>query len=360
MQTKFINQIEPLITNKDKKNIIEYLNTGGWITEHSQNKLFEEKFKKITNSKYAITFPNGTLTLYGILLSLNIKKGDEIIIPSYTMVATANSVILTGARVIFCDISSENLCLDPIKLKEKITKKTKAVIYVTLNGRSGYINQIKNICKKKKLFMIEDSAHSIGSFYKKKHHGNFSIASSFSFSMPKIVTTGQGGMIVTNNKSIYNKIKSLKNFGRKSDGNDTYKAIGYNFKFTDLQAALGISQLKTLKNRVLKKREIFKLYYNNLSTNPKIEMLNFEKNETPWFVDIYVSNRALLKKYLFKHNISTRYVYPSLDSLKIFNKQKKLVTSNHYCSRGLWLPSSLNLTKYEIQRISKLILDFYK
>ena len=150
MLNKFINQIEPLITYKDKKSINDYLKLNRWITESKFTKKFEELFAKKTHSKYAIALPNGTLTLTTILLSLGIKPNDEVIVPSYTMVATANSVQLIGAKPIFCDISKDNLCLSHYELENKISKKTKAIIYVTLNGRSGDIKKIKDICNKKK------------------------------------------------------------------------------------------------------------------------------------------------------------------------------------------------------------------
>ncbi len=355
-----INQIEPHISLTDKSEINKYFQSGGWITEHIQNKNFENKFKKITKSKFALTFPNGTLTLVGMLMSLDIKAGDEVIVPSYTMVATANSVKLTGAKVVFADISEKNLCLCPKSLIQKVTKKTKAVIYVTLNGRSGSIDKIKNICNKKNIYLLEDSAHSIGSYFKKKHHGNFGIAGSFSFSMPKIITTGQGGMVVTNNQKIYKKLLKLKNFGRITDGNDVYNSIGYNFKFTDLQATLGLSQLKSLKWRIKQKKTIFKYYFKFLSKNKNIKFFNFSKSETPWFIDIYVKKPKELQKFLNNKGIRTRLVYPSLDTLPIFNYKKRNKISNYYCSRGLWLPSSLNLNKSKILHISNLINNFFE
>ena len=354
-----INQIEPYIDKFDKSELTKYINSGGWMTEHSQNKVFEEQFKKLTKSKYSISFPNGTLTLLGILLSINVKKNDEIIVPTYTMVATPNAVLLSGAKVVFCDISKDNLCMCPESLEKKINKRTKAIIYVTLNGRSGHIDKVKHICEKNKIPLIEDSAHSIGSFFKKIHHGNFGIAGSFSFSMPKIITTGQGGMIVTNNFQIFEKLKKLKNFGRITDGNDLYDTTGYNFKFTDLQATLGISQLKSIKWKIKKKGDIFRYYFNNFFNNPNIEMFAFKKNETPWFTDIYVEDPKKLKDYLEKKNIITRLVYPSLDNLKIFKSKGNFRNSNYFCSRGLWLPSSLNLSKSKISYISKCINDFF-
>ena len=293
--------------------------------------------------KYSILHPNGTLTLLSIMLALGLKKNDEVILPNYTMVATANAaVILAGAKPILCDISDENLCLDPNKLTNKINKNTKAVIYVTLNGRSGFIQQIQKICKKKKLHLIEDSAHSIGSYLNKKHHGTFGIASSFSLSMPKLITTGQGGFVVTNNKSLANKVNEIKNFGRRSDGNDIYFSIGYNFKFTDLQSSLGISQLQNIKQRI-KKDRYFITIIKILKTLKKLKCLNFKKDETPWFVDIYLKNPKKLQEYLKEFNISTRLVYPPLNSLKIFKIKGNFENSTYYCNRGLWLPSSINL-----------------
>ena len=272
---KKINQIEPVISLNDKLAINKYLKSGGWITENKISKS-SKNFSDLLGAKYSILHPNGTLTLLSIMLALGLKKNDEVILPNYTMVATANAVILAGAKPILCDISDENLCLDPNKLTNKINKNTKAVIYVTLNGRSGFIRQIQKICKKKKLHLIEDSAHSIGSYLNKKHHGTFGIASSFSLSMPKLITTGQGGFVVTNNKSLANKVNEIKNFGRRSDGNDIYFSIGYNFKFTDLQSSLGISQLQNIKQRI-KKDRYFITIIKILKTLKKLKCLNFKK-----------------------------------------------------------------------------------
>tara|TARA_Y100001970_G_scaffold285174_1_gene404181 strand:+ start:2153 stop:3244 length:1092 start_codon:yes stop_codon:yes gene_type:complete len=355
---KRINQIEPVITKKDKIAISQYLKTNGWITENKVTTKFEQKFAKIVNSKYSVAYPNGTLTILSILLALGVKRNDEVIVPNYTMVATANAVILAGAKPILCDISNQNLCLDVNKVIKKINKKTKALIYVTLNGRSGNLDKIQKICNKKKIYLIEDSAHSIGSYLKNKHHGTFGIASSFSLSMPKLITTGQGGFVVTNNFKIFNKIKELKNFGRKTDGNDIYFSTGYNFKFTDLQSSLGLSQIRNISYRAKQKKMIFKNYYNELKKIKEIEMFKFNNNETPWFVDIYLKNPNKLKNYLKKFNIMSRNVYPPLNTLKIFNLKGSFETSEYYCRRGLWLPSSINLSKKDIKFITNKIKNF--
>lgn len=358
---KKINQIEPIIYSQDKISLKKYINSDSWYTENKITKEFEASFAQLTGSKYAVAFPNGTLTLLSLLLIMNLKKEDTVLVPSLTMVATANIVKLAGYKLDFVDISEDNLCINPSLLEKKLknNKSIKLVIYVNFNGRSGEINKIKNICKRKKIILIEDAAHSIGSFLNKSHHGTFGIAGSFSFSTPKIITTGQGGMVVTNKKKIFLNLKKLKNFGRKKDGNDIYQSLGYNFKFTDLQATLGISQLKTLNFRIEKKRYIFKLYQKLLSDVSEIQMINFKDSETPWFVDIFVKNRDALIKYLEKEGIICRKIYPSLNKLKFFNTKQKCLVSENYSKKGIWLPSSINLSYKDIYRICDLIKKFY-
>ena len=356
---KVINQIEPLITNDDKRNLANYLNSGGWLTEFKQNKIFEDKFRNLTKSKYCITLPNGTLTMSAIFLALKLKIKDTILVSSYTMVATANAAKLIGLNVKFVDIDKDNLNMCPKDLLKKINKNVKAVVYTTMNGRSGYIEEIKKICKKKKIFLVEDSAHSLGSYKNNIHHGNFGIASSFSLSMPKIITTGQGGVVCTNNLKIYKKIKLIKDFGRTRPGGDKYKDLGFNFKFTDLQACIGISQLKNINQKIQIKKKIFKKYYESLSDIEHIKTYPMDKNETPLFMDIYVSNRNKLVNYLKKKKIMTREVYPSLNKQKFFNNYQKLPVAEKICKSGLWLPTSLNLKESQLNYIVKSIKQFY-
>jgi len=358
---KKINQIEPIFFKNDKDSLKKYINSGSWFTEHKINKKFEKKFAKLVGSKFAVTFPNGTLTLLGILLASDLKKNDTVLVPSLTMVATANVVILSGLKLDFVDVSSKNLCVDPAALKKKIkkNKSIKMLIYVNFNGRTGDLTQVKKICKKNKILLVEDSAHSIGSYFKKKHHGTFGLASSFSFSMPKIITTGQGGIVVTSDKKFYEKLKKLKNFGRDRDGEDNYKSLGFNFKFTDLQASLGLSQLETLKFRIKRKKFIFNLYQKELSKLPNIKILKFSNYETPWFVDIFVDEKLALINYLKKHHIFCREIYPSLNKLAFFNNRSQCPISEQLSNKGIWLPSSVNLQKKDILRVTKLIKNFY-
>ena len=350
-----IYQIKPVIGNKAKKSLINYVKRDNWITEHKVTKNFEKKFSKFTDSKYCICFPNGTITMSSILDCLDLKKNDEVLVSNYTMVATANVAKFVGLKLKLVDISNKDLCMCPVDLLKKINKKTKVVIYTQMNGRVGQIESIKKICKKNNIFLIEDSAHAIGSYNKRIHVGNSGIASSFSFSMPKLITMGQGGAVITNNSKLASKLRLYKNFGRKKPGEDVHNYLGYNFKITDMQSILGLEQLKDINLRIRKKKAIFVRYKNNLKNNSKIKFFDVEKNETPWSVDIYLKNVSKLKKILEKNKILTRYVYPPLNSQKIYKNFKNLPISSYYCNRGLWLPSSLDLKNQEIDRICKII-----
>ncbi len=350
-----IYQIKPVIGKKEKNNLINYIKKDNWITEHTVTEKFEKKFAKFTNSKYCICFPNGTITMSSILDCLNLKKNDEVLVSNYTMVATANVAKFVGLKVRLIDISEKDLCMSPKDLIKKINKKTKVVIYTQMNGRVGQIDHIKKICKKNKLILIEDAAHAIGSYNNKIHVGNSGIASSFSFSMPKLITMGQGGAVVTNNTNLAKKLRLYKNFGRKKSGEDIHNYIGYNFKITDMQSMLALEQLKTVKLRSEKKKNIFLRYESKLKNNSKIKFFEVKKNETPWSVDIYLKDVKKIKKILEKKNILTRYVYPPLNTQKIYKHFKNLPISNYYCKRGLWLPSSLDIKNKDIDKICALI-----
>ena len=355
-----IYQIKPVIGKNAKKNLINYINKDNWLTEYKNTRDFEKKFAKFTTSKNCITFPNGTLTMYAILSCLNLKKSSEVLVSNYTMVATANVVKMAGLKLKLVDITDEDFCMCPKDLLKKITKRTKAVIYTQMNGRIGKIDEISKICKKKNIFLIEDAAHAIGSYIKNKHAGNHGIASSFSFSMPKLITMGQGGSVITNNSKLAKKLRLFKNFGRKIDGLDIHNYLGYNFKITDLQSILATSQLRDIKKRINLKKKIFLRYFNKLKNNKKIKILKMKPKETPWSVDIYAKNINKLKQKLKSQNILTRNVYPPLNSQKIYKKYKGLPVSSNYCKNGLWLPSSLDIKMSQIDKISSIINRFYR
>lgn len=210
---KKIVQIEPSLGDEEKRELVSVIDSG-WYTEAAKTSEFEKVFASFVQSKYATVVTSGGAALYLGLKALGIKHGDEVIVPDLTFVASPNAIEMAGAKPVLVDIESKSLNLDLRKLKNLITKKTKAIMPVDFNGQSADIFELKEFASKHDVLLIEDACHAIGSYYDKKHMGTLSDVGVFSFSTPKIITTGQGGMIVTNEKSIYEKCKALKDFGR--------------------------------------------------------------------------------------------------------------------------------------------------
>lgn len=352
-----IPQMEPVYGSEEVDALLAYFQSGGWGTEFRMTEKFENQVARYTGSKYAIATNNGTISLTMALMALGLKPGDEILVPNLTMIATYTSAVMIGVVPKLVEIDPVNLCMDIQKAKSKISSKTKALVYVSLNGRSHDMNEIVDFCEENNLLLIEDAAQSLGSFNKdKKHLGTFGSIGSFSFSTPKIITTGQGGMLITDDKELREKLIKLKNFGRSEGGMDFHDTVGFNFKFTDFQAVIGIEQMKKLKDRVSRKKEMFDLY-KELLEDSSIEFIETDLNLTaPWFIDIYTDKKKEIMEKLRKKNIGTRAIYPPVSSQKIVLTNQRFPVSDEYSRKGLWLPSSVNLTNEHIQYICDIIL----
>ena len=327
---KIINFSNPIIDSKDALNIVNKVFDNNWPNEGKLTKLFENKIKKILDVKYAVATTSGTAALFLALKSIGIKKNDEVVVPNITFPATANAVKMVGAKVVLVDIDPETLLIDFKSLNNVITKKTKAVIPVHISGRGGNIEKLIKICKIKNIKVVEDAAEAFGSKFKTKSLGTFGECGCFSFAPNKIITTGQGGLVVTNRKKIYEKLKIYKNQGRKgvtTGGEDTYKDWGFNFKFSDMQAALGLSQLKKFNIRKKKLILIYKNYKNNLIQNKNIKMFNFDykEGELPLWIDIFCLKRNLLFNYLKKNKIICRFYWYPINSIISYKEKKKKI-----------------------------------
>ena len=354
-----INQVEPEITSEDIEEVSEYLNSGGWITEHKITRSFEEKISEIVNRKYSVAVPNGTIAIYLSLIANGITKGKRVAVPNITMIATINAVIWADAIPVLIDVDS-NLTMSLTSLKKH--KNLDAVIFVPLNGRTGDGLEIEKYCAENQIFLIEDSAHALGSHYQDKYCGGLGDSSVFSFTPHKIITMGQGGMVLTDNLETYEKLIKLKTFNRAKDKSDWHEGFGLNFKITDLQSALGLSQLSRLDSLIQKKKNIFQYFYENLE---RVEMINFKEYETPWFIDIILSTedeRNKLANHLKENFIETRYCYPplSLQEYLIDSEHEDLQHSEDIAQRTLWLPSSTKLGEKELEKISNTLNSFYK
>jgi perosamine synthetase len=297
------------------------------------------------------------------LLALGLKQGDEVIIPNLTMIASPFACSLIGIKPILVDINNDDLCMDFDGMTRSITSNTKAIMYVSLNGRGKNIRRFVEYCKTKNLFLLEDAAQSFGSKSEDKFLGTFGNVGSFSFSPHKIITTGQGGALVTSDSLLYEKIERIKDFGRVSGGTDFHPFFGINSKFTDMQAVIGIEQIKKLGRRIIRKKEIFDLYRKYLQHIDEIEFIPTDLEQTvPWFVDIYTSLPGKLQEYLKLNNIGSRRIYQPINKQPAFHEYNVLEfpITNLYSSRGLWLPSSVNLSNDNIRFIANTIEKFYR
>ena len=361
--SNFIMQMRPWFGKEEKKAICDYMDEDGFITEFQRTEKFEKMIASYTGAKHCVVVNNGTISLTLASIAAGIEANDEVIIPNYTMIATPNSIKLFGAKPVFVDVEAKTLCLDIELVKQAITKNTKAIMLVTANGRypNSGIEAFESLCEEKGLILIEDAAQSLGSFYKDgRHIGNAGLVGSFSFSAPKIISTGQGGAIITNDDEVMNKIRRLKDFGRASGGNDVHDSIGYNFKFTELQACLGIEQMKKLQYRVERKKEIYNAYVENLVDVKQLKIFyNDTKYTAPWFIDCTAEKRDNLLDFLKQNGVGSRLMYPPINKQKAYSIPGYYPVSNFIGSSGLWLPSSSQLENRDIDKICGLIKDFY-
>ena len=371
LKNKFIPVNVPKIFNQEKINVKKCLDTGWISSEGKYVKKFEESFSKYNKRIFGVAVSSGTAALEIGMKSLNLKKGDEVIIPTFSIISTALCVIKLGLKPVLVDSNIYTWNMDSDQVIKKITKKTKAIIITHIYGFPVDMKKILAIAKKKNIKIIEDSAEMIGQTYFKKRCGTFGDLSTFSFYANKHITTGEGGMILTNNKKIYNKCKSLRNLcfgiGTKKFNHDD---IGWNYRMTNVQAAIGCGQLKNISWIIRRKRQIGKRYIFILKNCNKIYIqpykLSYSKNIF-WVFGILLKKNANISrdqviKKLLKHNIQTRnFFYPMhkqkiFKKMKLFTKRQQFPNSDCLSKKGFYLPSGLGITNVEIDFVAKTLL----
>ena len=359
----FINQMEPWFNHQEQEALNKYMGEGGWVTEFKKTFEFQDLIKEFTGAKHCFVVNNGTISLTIMAMAAGIKAGDEVLVPNYTMVATPNSLKMFGAVPKFIDVDPKTLCISLDEIKKNISKKTKAIFLMNANGRYPLdIDEIISYCKDNKLILLEDSAQALGSFYPDGiHQGRKGIAGSFSFSAPKIISTGQGGAIITDDDELAYNVSRLKDFGRSGGGNDVHEMIGFNFKFTDIQAVIGIVQMGKLDWRVKRMKDIYARYRKNLLNIEEIQFFDQDLiNTTPWFIDIKAVKRDDLMTFLKLNNIGSRIMYPPINKQQAYSVDGEHVVSNEIGVFGLWLPSSSKLTDEQIDFTCDKIIEFYE
>ena len=315
---------------------------------------FENKVSSFVKSKYAVAVNSGTSALQASLLALNIQKGDEVLVPSFTFVATANAVVSVGAKPVFVDILRENFTIDPNNIKQKISKKTKAIIPVHLYGNVAFMEEILEISEKNNLKIIEDSSQSLGSTFKRKHTGTFSDLGCFSMYPSKVMTSGEGGFIVTDKKNLRDKLRMIRNHGIQ--GNNS-KILGLNLRLPEINAAIAKIQMKKLP-AFLKQRKKNALYLSNLISNFEIKIPTQRKHESVnWYLyTISIPKRKKILSKLQSQGIgATTYYNKPIHQTQFYKEKIKLPETEWASSHVLSLPIHPKVTRKNIEHIAKIL-----
>jgi len=370
---KFIPVNKPLITKEDIKFVNKSISRGWISSEGPEVKKFETNFSKFIGHRYSIAVSSGTAALEIALKSLKLKTGDEVIIPNFTIISNALAVLKENLTIRLIDCNIKDWNMDISQIEKKITKKTKAIIATHIYNFPLRIDILKKICQKHKIILIEDAAEVVGQKLNNKLCGSYGDISTFSFYANKQITTGEGGMITTNNKNLYEESKGLKNlcFGKQDRFN--HEGIGWNYRMTNLQASLGLSQLKRIKSIVGKRHKVGREYFQKLKNNKNIYIPETSRSYAKniyWVIAFVITNQKLkidakkLMTKLMEFGIQTRPFFWPMHMQKIL--KNKINTSgvyknSEYISKyGLYLPSSLDIKSNQIKFICEKVNSILK
>ena len=356
---------KPLVNKKD----IQYLNkavNSQWIAKGEYVQNFEKKLKKFLKINYLGVTSSGSAAINLAYLILELKPGDEIVVPGFGFLAAANVAQTLGLKVIFADVDPNTFCVNVDTIKKVLSKKTKLIIVIHNYGNVCNMNEIVSLAKRKKIYLMEDAAQALGSKYNGKHAGTIGDIGVFSFTSTKTLTTGEGGAICVKKKSLYNKLVLFRNYGYIKKG---YYCVvpGHNFRMSNLLASIGFSQMSRL-NSILKKRKKIYSVYKKILKNNKFSLQKIEKNISaiPWSLSIKLNknftqkSRNLLISKLKKKGIETRSGYYCPNQLSIFKKKYKLPVSTDLSKRVISLPIFEELKVKEINYICKKFIEILK
>ena len=356
---------QPSLHGNEKKYVMECLDST-WIS--SKGKFinqFEESFSEYLGIKYSAAVSNGTVALHAALLVLGIGKGDEVIVPTFTYIASVNSIRYTDAVPVFVDSKEDTWQMDPEEVKKKITSKTKAVMAVHLYGHICEMDELVKICNEHNLYLIEDTAEAFGSKYKGKFAGTFGDISTFSFFGNKTITTGEGGIVSTNSKELYDLIVRLKGQGLAAGKEYFHDIIGYNYRMTNICAAIGCAQLENATGIITKKREIANWYNNQLNDLPlQLHKESKDVYHTYWMYTVMVNDaekRDMLRTFLKENGIETRPAFHPVHQMPMYYKEgASFPVAESMALKGINLPSYPELSESDVEYICKTINRFYK
>lgn len=368
----FIPVNTPLIGQTEKEKLIECIDSGWISSEGPLVSEFEERFSSVVDRKFGIAVSSGSAALDVAVAALNIGLGDEVILPTFSIISCSASIFRSGAKPVLVDCDLNTWNMDVNQIESKITSKTKAIMVVHTYGLPVEMDKIVNLANKHDLFIIEDAAEMHGQYYKDRPCGSFGDMSTFSFYPNKHITTGEGGMIVCNDPNLAERCRSFRNLCFQNQRRFIHEELGWNYRFTSLQAALGIAQMERLQKNIKRKREIGKRYYENLKNN---KFLLFQATETEFSKNIYWifgivvkekfhKNTELIMDYLKKSGIGSRPFFWPVHKQPVFNKKGLYINENYTNSefiaeRGFYIPSGLTLTNSQVDYVSEVIIKIF-
>ena len=368
----FIPVNEPVLSEDSKKFVNQALDSG-WISSSGNFvKEFEEKFSSYIGMKYGIAVSSGTAALHIALLSLGVGSGDEVIVPAFTMGATWLAVLYTGARPVFVDCELDNFNIDVKQVEKKISKKTKVIIPVHVYGHAAEMDAIMKIAKRHKIDVLEDAAEACGGEYRRKKCGSFGKINAFSFYANKIITTGEGGMVITNDEGLAIRARQFRDLHHSLKKRFVHDGVGFNYRMTNLQGALGCGETLHIEEYLLKKQYMASVYKLLLKAIPGITLpqtKSYVKN-VYWMYGILVNEekfgigKDMLREEMLAEGVETRDFFYSPNKQPILKKYlaktETFPNTETIEENGFYIPSGLALTDVQMRRVANTIKKIYQ
>jgi perosamine synthetase len=355
---------EPQIGRRELEFVQDVL-ASNFLNDGDITAQFERRLAELLNVDHVVTTTSGTTALFAALVACGVRPGDEVLVPDVTFIATANAVTMAGATPVLVDVDPQTLTMCPAAASDAITDKTRAIVPVHVSGRAADVSTLLDLARERSLCVVEDAAEALVSHYHDRRAlGTIGNAGCFSFSPNKMITTGQGGAVVTNNDAIASRLRELKDQGRPTrgtGGDDAHVSVGFNFKFTNLQAAVGLGQLDLLGIRRRRVRQIYELYAELLRGVDGIQLVGFDEYESPLWVDVIATRRDELDAHLRSHNIHGRRFWHPLHAQAPYRQpDAKFPQSSSLTPRSYWLPSSFLMTSDDVRHACDSIRTFYE
>jgi len=365
--TPRIPQVQPWI-GEEEKALVDGVIQDNWLTEGARCKEFAQRLLELIDAPYGVFAPNGTLALALALLAVEVPLGAEVIVPNSTFVGSASAVILAGARPVFVDIDPDTLQIDVDQAEKAVTASTAAIMPVHLMGVSADMDAVMSLAERRGLRVVEDAAQGIGVTYRDRHVGTFGDAGCFSFFADKTITTGEGGFVTCRSPQTYERLRLLRNQGRLESGSFIHAAVGFNFRITDVQAAIGIAQLGKLDQIISRKRANHAQYEETLRCNPHVWIYRAPvgSSHVPFRCALRCERAFELAEYLDSHGIDTRrFFYPLhqqpcfVDAFGFMGDAPFPHSIGAY-EHGLLLPVYPTMPQEAVIRIASTINRFYE